>query len=75
MKQELMTKIDEVNSSLSGKIVSLDKKIDIVDKKLTSRLYKLGKQLAYLEDDTPTREEFDGLDTRIKRVEPIVASA
>ena len=41
-------------TSLKGE---LSRKIDKVEKRLTERLDKIGGQLAYLEDDTPTREE------------------
>jgi len=33
-----------------------------------------GLQVAYLEDDAPTREEHDGLEKRLKRVERKVAA-
>ncbi|MDP3973925.1 MAG: hypothetical protein Q8P92_03770 [Candidatus Daviesbacteria bacterium] len=44
-------------------------KIDKVEKNLTGRIDKLGKSLAYLEDDAPTREEFDNLEDRVDKVE------
>ncbi len=58
LKQELVTKIDK-----------LDSKIDQVEKRLTNRINALGKQLAYLEDDAPTREEFDSLEERVGKIE------
>lgn len=39
--------------------------------KVHERLDKQGKQLAYLEDDAPTREEHDVLKKRVKRLEQI----
>lgn len=54
---------------LEGKIESLDEKIDNVEKRLTARIDKFGKQLAYLEDDAPTREEFDNLEDRVEKIE------
>lgn len=60
-KQELLSKIDKVDQ----KIDDLDVKLDKVERNLTERIDKLGKQLAYLEDDTPTREEFDNLEKRV----------
>ena len=46
-----------------------DKKIDIIEKKLTKRLDKIGGQLAYLEDDAPTREEHNQLEERVTKLE------
>ena len=70
MKSELLTKID----ALDNKVDNLDHKIDKVDKKLTERIDKIGLQLASLEDDTPTREEFAALETRMGKVEQSLAS-
>jgi hypothetical protein len=55
-------------------IKKLDEKIDGVEQRLTKRIDKLGNQLAYLEDDTPTREEFDSLEDRVVKVEKRIAS-
>src|SRR5438132_428092 len=71
-KQEFLGRIDKLDRrmfGLEGKMVSLDEKIDRVEKNLTKRLDKIGKQLAYLEDDTPTREEFDKLENRVVEIE------
>jgi len=65
-------------SAIRGDIKNLDKKlstkIDDVDEKLTKRIDKLGLQIANLEDDAPTIEEFDKLGRRVKKVELKVAS-
>ena len=75
LKGELLAKIDQVDKKLSekiegldGKVNGLDGKIDRAERRLTERLDKIGKQLAYLEDDTPTREEFDKLETRVDKM-------
>lgn len=73
LKQELLNKIDKVDKKvdkLSEKVGGLDGKIDGVEKRLTERLDKIGKQLAYLEDDTPTREEYDKLEKRVDSLSP-----
>ncbi|OGE19325.1 hypothetical protein A3J19_03730 [Candidatus Daviesbacteria bacterium RIFCSPLOWO2_02_FULL_41_8] len=73
LKQELIGRIDKVDlkvDGLDGKVDKLDKKIDKVEKRLTERLDKIGMQLAYLEDDTPTREEFDQLEQRVNTLSP-----
>ncbi len=74
LKQELVSRIDKLDSKLGwridgleGRFNSLDGKIDSVEKNLTQRLDKIGKQLAYLEDDTPTREEYDDLEKRVDK--------
>ena len=60
LKQELLKKIEEVDVTLEGVEERLGKKIDKVEGKVlvnTKRLDKIGSQLAYLEDDTPTKED------------------
>lgn len=74
MKSELLTKIDGLDKKLSGRIDGLEEKMDTGFKKVNSRLDKLGKSLAYLEDDAPTREEHDLLENRVTKVEEKVAS-
>ena len=69
LKTEILTKIDDLDIKLSGKIDSLDKKIDGVEERLTKRIDKIGKSVAYLEDDTPTWEEHDKLEKRVTKVE------
>lgn len=76
MKSELITKIDAVEKNLGGridgvegKLVKLEKKMDGGFKKVNERIDKLGKSLAYLEDDTPTRDELDDLTGRVDKIE------
>ena len=59
----IRTDIREVKESL-GK----------TDEKLTKRIDKLGLQLANLEDNALTVEEFDNLEKRVEGVEKQVAS-
>ena len=47
----------------------MDKKIDGVEERLTKRIDSMGKQLAYLEDDAPTRDEFSKLEKRVGKLE------
>ncbi|MDP3982525.1 MAG: hypothetical protein Q8Q65_00405 [bacterium] len=72
LKQELLKKIEEVDVKLEGVEERLSKKIDKVESKVlvnTKRLDKIGSQLAYLEDDTPTKEEHDQLEERVENIE------
>jgi chromosome segregation ATPase len=77
MKSELIEEIHKVDQ----KVDKLDKKIDGVDSRLTeietnltNRMDKLGLQIARLEDDAATRDEFDNLDERVTRLEQSATS-
>ena len=65
MKDELLTEIRKVDK----RVDNLDQKVDRFHEDLSNRIDKIGLQLARLEDDTPTREEFDGLDGRVTTLE------
>ncbi len=76
LKQELVSKINRLEEKLVGRIDGLetrvdglDSKIDGVEKRLIKRLDNIGRQLAYLEDDAPTREEFDKLEAKVDKIE------
>lgn len=62
-----------LQSILDGQ-VSIRKDIKRVEKSLTARIDKIGKAVAYLEDDAPTREEHDELEDRVEKVEVQIAS-
>lgn len=68
LKQELVGRIDKLDKKLTGRVDGLEVKIDRVEKNLTERIDKIGMQLAYLEDDAPTREEFDNLAGRVDKM-------
>lgn len=70
MKGELIQKIEIQGKKTDTSIDELSKKIDLTNK----RIDKLGKSLAYLEDDAPTREEFDDLENRVDGLEEKFAS-
>lgn len=69
MKSELLTKIDKLDEKLTNRIDSLEKNMNKGFEKVNDRVDKLGKSLAYLEDDAPTRDEFDKLDERVGNLE------
>jgi hypothetical protein len=64
MKSELLGEISKVNQ----KVDLLEIKMDLGFKNVNDRLDKQGKALAYLEDDAPTREEFDRLEQKVASV-------
>lgn len=72
LKQELGSKIDKLGKKLDGlenRIDGVEERIDRVEKNLTKRIDRIGKQLSYLEDDAPTREEFENLASRVNKLE------
>ena len=52
----------------------VNKRVDKLDNKLTKRIDTLGAQLAYLEDDVPTRKEHGKLEKRVEKLEGQVIS-
>jgi predicted nuclease with TOPRIM domain len=71
MKQELLAEIKKVDSKVEG----VNKEMKRGFKDVNNRIDKLGSQLAYLEDDAPTREEHEKLEKRVGKLEQKVASA
>lgn len=74
MKSELLGRIDKVDKKLTSRIDGIDGKMTMMEKNLTARIDKIGLQVARLEDDAPTIEEFDKLEKRVTKVEQKVAS-
>jgi hypothetical protein len=76
MKSELLGEIQKVEKKLSTEIGNLKTDLGSLRRetkegfeKLTRRIDKIGLQVARLEDDTPTRDEFDNVDSRLKKLE------
>ena len=66
-----------IREEIVGVKVSLQKDIKGVRgevKENTKRLNTIGKQLAYLEDDAPTIEEFEKLKKRVGKLEKSIVS-
>jgi len=61
--------------SIRNGIKRVEKKVGKVEKNLTERMDKLGSQLAYLEDDVPTKEEIEVLDKRVGKLETQIVLA
>ncbi len=81
MFRQIINGQSAMKSELLGKIHNLDKKTDDLRqemrdgfKEVNKRIDKIGLQIARLEDDTPTIEEFDKLEKRVTKVEQKVAS-
>ena len=69
MKSELLGEIQKLDNKLNIKIDVLTKETKEGFEKLTERVDKIGLQVARLEDDTPTRDEFDDVNDRLKKLE------
>lgn len=79
MEERLASKKDlnELNlrvEGVEGNLTNLEAKVDKGFKNVNERIDKLGKTLAVLDNDAPTRDEFEDLTTRVKKVEVKVAS-
>lgn len=71
-QNSIKTEIVKVRKELSDVEDRLNKKIDDVREdiiKLTSRVDRLGLDLAKLSDDAPTIEEFDELKVRVDKLQ------
>lgn len=77
LKQELLNEVKKVAQKVDEvdmEVKKVDKKLDKVERNLTGRMDKIGKQLAYLEDDAPTREEHYSLVGRVDKLEQKIIS-
>lgn len=77
LKSELFVEIRKVDKKVGDLEIKIDKGFSNVGKKLvglTKRVDKIGLQVARLEDDASTNEEFDKLEKRVVKVEQKVAS-
>ena len=69
LKEELLSKINELDKKTTEGFKDVNNRMDDLEDRLTKRLDSIGKSVAYLEDDTPTREEHDELEGRVTKVE------
>jgi predicted nuclease with TOPRIM domain len=74
LKEELLRRIDKTVAKLSRRINGLEKKTESGFKEVNERLDKIGKQTAFLEEDTPTRKEHNQLEKRVGKLEHQYAS-
>ncbi len=65
IKEELRGNIKRLEEKVHEGFERVDKRLDEV----SERIDKLGLQIASLEDDAPTVEEFDALEKRVTKLE------
>lgn len=70
IREELRGDIKKVERNLAQLIRKNEKHI----RKNGERLDKIGKAVAYFEDDAPTIEDFDDLEKRVGKLEKTVSS-
>ena len=70
LKQELLGEINKLRKDLGN----LKKEMHDEFKKVHKRIDRIGYQLAYLEEDAPTREEYDELENRVEKIETKIAA-
>ncbi len=65
MIQSILDKVSSIDKKVDKGFKGVDVRFDETNK----RIDKLGMQLANLEDDAPTIEEFDDLEKRVTKLE------
>jgi hypothetical protein len=74
LKEEIVNLRKDMNKGFSDLRLELTGEIQKVNKDLTKRMDKIGKTVAYVEDDTPTRVEHDMLSDRVTKIEKKLAA-
>ena len=62
-----------IRKEMQSEFKKVNRKMDKGFKKVNGRIDKIGSQLAYLEDDSPTRKEHDKLEKRVTVIEHSIA--
>ena len=76
LRKEFSEKINKMRQEMNDKFDDVNKRFDKIDKRfdeVNERLDKQGRQLAYLEDDAPTRKEHETLKKRVAKVENVLS--
>ncbi|OGM26895.1 hypothetical protein A2962_04495 [Candidatus Woesebacteria bacterium RIFCSPLOWO2_01_FULL_39_61] len=73
--QSILDKVSFLDRKVDNGFKKVYRRFDKTEKNLTKRIDKIGLQIANLEDDSPTIEEFDGLEKRVTKLEKQTASA
>ena len=66
---KILQAILDSQTTMRNKLDGLERKVDEGFKEVNKRLDTIGASVAFLEDDTPTREEHNKLKKRVKRIE------
>ena len=67
--QSILDKVSSVDRKVDKGFREVNVRFEETEKRLTVRIDKIGLQLARLEDDAPTIEEFDKLEKRVTKLE------
>lgn len=70
VKSELLMEIKKSRDESNHKFEQMNKTLA----SHTKRLDRIGRNVVFLEEDTPTRDEFDRLESRVLKVENRIAS-
>lgn len=69
LRAEMNAKFAKLGKKLDNEVRSVRQDMREGFGEVNKRLDILGKQLSYLEDDAPTREEHDALEKRVEKIE------
>lgn len=67
--QSILDSQVSIKQEMKKGFAGVNQKMDKMEIKLTKRIDKIGLQVARLEDDAPTIEEFDNLEKRVVKLE------
>jgi len=66
---KMLQKLIDGQVAIRKEVKEVKEAVLATDKKLTMRIDKLGLQIANLEDDAPTMEEFEGLEKKVVKIQ------
>ncbi len=69
LKQEILKELKKVNTRIDAVDSGLRTDMKKGFTKIVKRLDVIGKTVAFLEEDTPTRDEYDELEKRVDKIE------
>jgi DNA repair exonuclease SbcCD ATPase subunit len=76
IKDELLSEIHKVDKKVDAGFKKVNERFEVVDTRfdqVDKRIDKLGLQIASLEDDAPTMEEFEGLEKKVVKIQKRLA--
>lgn len=69
MLQVILDKVSSLDRKVDKGFAEVNRRIDNTKDGLAARIDKIGLQLARLEDDAPTIEEFDNLEKKVLKIQ------